>query len=254
MAQRTLEARLHVSSSRDARRRHGLSAASRWPAASRRTSRSTGASGCCRRSRTSTCFPTWATAASRVGAAVAGRAPRSAIRSRRSLDRHRPRSRVRPRRHRARAARSRGLRCRSCPDIAAARRRAAGRGTHRAVVSGPHGVRAARARAAQRAGAARSSGAARSAQSRAEAARLVPAVLPQPARERGAARARRLDRQPESAHDDGLHGGAGLSRGDGRRDQRRRLVPPADGRRRRTGSVRRAAARACASGSASARC
>ena len=62
------------------------------------------------------------------------------------------------------------------------RRRALSTEDNRVVVSGPHGVRPARAGTSKRAGAARSAGVARSHQPAAEAPGLVPAVLSQPAR------------------------------------------------------------------------
>ena len=93
-----------------------------------------------------------------------------------------------------------------CANLAGRGRRPARRRADRDVVSGPDGIRPARARPSQRARASGSAGAAGPAEPRAQAARLVPAVLPEHARERGTTAARRLDRRPQPRHDDGVRG------------------------------------------------
>ena len=87
MAQRALERACVELVARRASARPA-SAASRSPAAWRRTSRSTGASGCCRASTTSTCFRTWATAAWRRRRALLAR---SRVAVRRCTSTRRPR-------------------------------------------------------------------------------------------------------------------------------------------------------------------
>ncbi len=89
-------------------------------------------------------------------------------------------------------------------------------------------VRTARAGAPQRVGPTGSPGAPRPAEPRPEAARVVPAILPDALRGRGTLRLRRLDRRTEPPHDDGLLGEGGLSSAALGGAERGRLVPAAD--------------------------
>ena len=96
---------------------------------------------------------------------------------------------------------------------------------------------------------------ARSAEPRAQAARLVPAVLSEHARERGAAAARRLDGRPQPCDDDGVRGGrASIARSLAGVIERRRHVPAADRGRRRRGAVRASCCARRAGDGASAPC
>ena len=151
-----------------------------------------------RRSKTSTCFRTWATAA--------WRSARPSSRRRRgrasfALDLESPRSRpgLRSVGHRSEPS---GGRPAAPSASATCRARVAELLADGRIVmwfQGAHGVRPAGAWAPQRAGAARSARPARSAQSGAEAARVVSAVLPQHARERGALACSRTGRAGATA-------------------------------------------------------
>ena len=151
----------------------------------------------CPKSKTSTSSRTWATAGWRL-APPQPRRPRRASRSGSTLRASISALAIRRLRSRTRCARPASTAIRSA--IFAARvADLARRRPHRHVVPGADGVRPARARPPQRPRAARPARVARSAEPGAQAARVVPAVLPEHARERGRAPARRLERRTATA-------------------------------------------------------
>ena len=173
-----------------------------------------------------------------LGAAVARGGRRGRRRSARPRS-PRPRARLTMRPDIEASVRAAGLRAEPRRQPAGPRAPTAGGRPDRHVVPGRDGVRPARARAPQRAGAARSARHSRSPQSGAQAARLVPAVLPEHARERGRGGCSRTGMAGATASMTMAYQVAErVPLPDGRSDERGRHVPPADRRRRRRGAVR----------------